>query len=69
MNTVRIFDIATGALVHEMPLDLLFELRPEREDHIKIVAPMFVLLKRQYRIEYGSGTPAGGGDVTPAVRA
>ena len=60
MNTVRIFDVATGALVHELPLDL-FELRPEREDHVKILAPMFVLLKREYRIEYGSTTPAGGG--------
>lgn len=68
MNTVRIFDIATGALVHELPLDL-FELRPEREDEIKIVAPMFVLLKRKYRIEYGSETPAGGGEITPAARA
>lgn len=51
MASLRIVDNRTQDIVHEIPCSL-FALRPQFDDHIKIMAPMMVLLKPGYRLEY-----------------
>lgn len=49
--SIRIIESNTGRVVHELPCDV-FDFRPQYDDHIKLLAPMMVFLKRGLRVEY-----------------